>query len=100
MFYYRGTRLFALRQGDFKAHWITQSGYGPDKPEPHNPPLLFNLAVDPSERFDVAGLHPEVLKEMEREVERHKAGLEPCLLQLEEVWGKPRTNTVAPVKAQ
>ena len=54
-FYYRGATLYAARKGPFKAHFITRSAYGADAPEKHDPPLLFHLAHDPSERFDVAG---------------------------------------------
>ena len=59
--YYRGTKLYAARQGDWKIHFITRSAYGPDKPEPHESPLLFNLGNDPSERFDVASKHSDVV---------------------------------------
>jgi len=81
MFYYRGDELFAVRKGPFKAHFITAPGYGtqevPLKFEKHDPPLLFNLAHDPSERFNVAKDHPDVLAEIQREVEKHRANLVP-----------------------
>ncbi len=88
-YYYRGTQLYAVRKGPFKAHYITRSGYGPDQPEKHDPPLLYDLDHDPSERFDVAGDHPEVLADIAREVERHRAGLVPGKPQLEETIKKP-----------
>jgi arylsulfatase A-like enzyme len=84
-FYYRGAELYAVRQGEFKAHYITQSAYGPDKPEPHDPPLLFNLAHDPSERFNIATNHSAVLAEIARAVEEHRAKLVPAKSQLVEV---------------
>jgi arylsulfatase A len=84
-FYYRGTRLFAARQGPFKAHYITRSAYGKDQPEKHDPPLLFQLSHDPSEQFDVAKSHPEVLASIAREVERHRAEMVPGKPQLEAV---------------
>jgi len=46
-FYYRGTRLFAVRQGEFKAHYFTQFGYGQPKPDARDPTLLFDLGSDP-----------------------------------------------------
>ena len=61
VFYYRGDELYALRLGDFKAHFKTQDPYS-NFYQTHRPPLLFNLNVDPSEQFDVANEHPEVLK--------------------------------------
>ena len=67
-FYYRGTQLYAARKGPFKAHFITQSGYGPDKPVKHDPPLLYHLGHDPSERIDVSGAHPDVLVDIANEV--------------------------------
>jgi arylsulfatase A-like enzyme len=81
-FYYRGTRLFAARLGRYKAHYMTQSGYGPG-PEKHDPPLLFDLETDPGESFDVAKAHPETLAAIAHEVERHQAALRPAPTQLE-----------------
>ena len=40
-----------------------------DVPEP-GPPMLFNLAEDPGEQRDVAGLHPGRAEAMQRELER------------------------------
>ncbi len=90
VYFYRGTRLMAVRKGPFKAHFITQSAYGPDsqRPESHDPPLLFNLDVDPAERFDVAKNHPNVLTEIAREVERHLGELKQGKPQLDEILGK------------
>lgn len=81
-FYYRGTRLFAARLGRYKAHTLTQPGYGPG-PEKHDPPLLFDLEEDPGERFDVAKAHPDALVAIAHEVERHQAELRPGPSQLE-----------------
>jgi len=75
MFFYRGTRLFAVRKGAYKAHFLTQPGYREKKIEEHDPPLLFHLGCDPSEKCDVGSNHPEVLAEIAREVERHRANL-------------------------
>jgi arylsulfatase A-like enzyme len=82
MFFYRGARLYAVRRGPWKAHFITQAGYR-DKPHPHDPPLLFHLDRDPSEQYDVAKQNAKALADIQAEVERHKAGLEPPKSQLE-----------------
>jgi arylsulfatase A-like enzyme len=82
-FYYRGTRLFAARLGRYKAHYMTQSGYGPT-PEKHDPPLLFDLEADPGEGVNVSKAHPEILTAIAQEVERHQATLKPVPNQLEE----------------
>jgi arylsulfatase A-like enzyme len=83
-FYYRGTQLYAARKGPYKAHFVTQSAYGPDKPVKHDPPLLFHLGHDPSERFDIAAAHPDVLRDIGEEVERQRARVVPARSQLEE----------------
>jgi len=85
MFFYRDTRLFAVRHGPYKAHFVTQSGYGPDKPAKHDPPLVFELNQDPSEKHDVARQHPEVVAQIRRLVAEHRAGVQPVRSQLEEV---------------
>ncbi|MFP4055390.1 MAG: sulfatase [Candidatus Brocadiia bacterium] len=87
MFFYRGTRLYAVRKGPWKAHFITQAGYG-DRPHPQDPPLLFHLERDPSERFDVAKQNPRVLDEIGELVAKHQAGLERPPSQLEIPLGK------------
>lgn len=76
-FYYRGTRLMAVRHGPFKAHFITQGAYGAEAREPqaHDPPLLYHLEVDPSERENIAAKHPGVLQEIARLVKEHQATL-------------------------
>jgi arylsulfatase A-like enzyme len=82
MFFYRGTRIMAVRKGPWKAHFITQAGYG-EKPKKHNPPLLFHLEKDPSEKFNVAAENPQVLADIQRIVELHKRNLKPPQSQLE-----------------
>ena len=77
MVYYRGREIFAARVGPFKAHFTTQSGYGGDAPAPHDPPLLYNLEEDPSERFDVAARYPEAIGKIKERVAAHEATVEP-----------------------
>jgi arylsulfatase A len=83
MFYYRAYDLMAVRLGPWKAHFRTQTGYGQPQPEPHSPPLLFHLEVDPGENFNVAAQHPEVLAEIAALVEKHQAGMQPAPTQIE-----------------
>ncbi len=82
LFYYRGANLAACRLGPFKAHFFTQAGYGQRDPEVHDPPLLFHLGRDPSERINVAAEYPAVLAEIQAAVERHRATLVPVESQL------------------
>ncbi|GAB3275078.1 sulfatase [Larkinella harenae] len=82
VFYYDSDRLYAIRKGPWKAHFTTHPSYSPDAPVPHDPPLLYNLEVDPGERYEVGKKHPEVIEDLKREVEKHRAGVvavEPLL---------------------
>ena len=46
---------------------------------------FFHLGHDPSEQSDVARNHAEVLADIAREVERHRAALVPGKAQLDEI---------------
>lgn len=84
MFYYHGQELFAVRQGPFKAHFRTKTSYvGQNQAEVHDPPLLFHLEVDPSEAYNVAPQHPEIVAELSRLKQEHEAGVESVVNQLE-----------------
>jgi len=83
MVYYRDTTAYAIRKGRYKAHIRTQSGYGKDPATKHDPPLLFDLGVDPSERFDVAKAHPEVVADLLKALADHEAGVKPVENQLD-----------------
>jgi arylsulfatase A len=84
-FFYRGTRLFAVRKDQWKLHLFTQKGYGQPKPDAHDPPLLFDLNVDPGETFNVAMNHPAVVADLLQEIKRQRETVKPVKLQLEEV---------------
>ena len=77
MIYYNGDELYAVRKGPYKAHFTTYSGYSKEPPQKHDPPLLFHLPNDPGERFDVAAEHPEVIADIQGEVEKYRAALVP-----------------------
>ena len=81
-FYYRGDQIFACRLADWKAHFRTQTGYGQAKLDVHDPPLLFNLRRDPSERFNVAAQHPQVIAQIQQAVKAHRAAVVPGAPQL------------------
>lgn len=74
--FYRGTELYAARLSDFKAHYITQGAYGEfGERKEHNPPLLYNLSHDASEKFDIAKLHPDVIEQINALIDSHKSNL-------------------------
>ena len=76
MFYYRRAELYAVRLGLYKAHFITETSYTKDDNlMHHDPPLLFHLGEDPSEKYNIAEDHPDVIADIMKEVERHQAEL-------------------------
>jgi len=81
--YYRGRKLMAARLGPWKAHFMTQDGYGQTKPELHDPPQLYHLEHDPSEKYDVSKKNAEVISQIRQLVAEHEAGLEAPPSQLE-----------------
>lgn len=89
LFYYRGTNLYAIRLGDFKAHYVTQGEYGQfGEKEIHNPPLLYNLNQDPSEQYNIALQHPDILQAMKNLVMAHQEKMIPGEDQLKNRGGE------------
>ncbi len=83
MFYWRGSKLYAVRHGSFKAHFITRSEYGSDPAVEHLTPLLYNLDHDPAEKFDIANNHPDVIAEIRRIAEAHEQSISPVENQID-----------------
>ena len=83
VYYYRDVEIFAIRKGVYKAHFRTQPEYGSEVVTVQDPPLLFNLNIDPSERHNVADKHPEIIAEMKKILEKHQASVVPVENQLE-----------------
>jgi arylsulfatase A len=76
LFYYWDSELRAVRKGPWKAHFITSGAYGDGEARAeHNPPLLFNVADDPGERYNVAASHADVISDLQREVAAHRKTL-------------------------
>ena len=84
MFFYRGTRIMAVRKGPWKAHFITQAGYY-EEPKKHDPPMLFHLDHDPSEMYNVADKHPKIIADIQKIVELHKKNLKAPESQLDKI---------------
>lgn len=97
VFYYRDEQVYAVRKGDYKVHFITQNEYRTQTAHPitnppteilnnptfQEPPLLYNVNIDPSEEFNIAKRHPEVIDEIKKVLEEHLAGIVPVENQLE-----------------
>jgi arylsulfatase A len=79
LFYYGDNGLTAVRHGAYKAHFAVPGGGGwPGAPAPpKGAPLLYNLDQDPSEKFDLAAKHPEVVAELRRIADEHEKTVVP-----------------------
>ena len=51
--------------------------YRPGEKVRHDPPLLYHPGHDPSEKHDIAKDHPEIIAEINKEVERYRRTLKP-----------------------
>ncbi|MFN0169759.1 MAG: hypothetical protein ACKV22_25330 [Bryobacteraceae bacterium] len=81
-FYYSDTDLRAVRKGPWKMHLETSAPFaGPPGVQKHDPPLLFHLLRDPSEKYNVADGHPEIVMELQEVIARHQRSLKPGVLQ-------------------
>lgn len=84
MFYYHGTRIFAARKGDYKLYFYKNNPLGyPEKMEKLDTLRLFNIAHDPSERYDVFEQHPDVIEQIIASVAQHSATVDPAPSQLD-----------------
>jgi len=84
MLFYRQDELFAARQGNYKAHYITATCYRPDNQRTVQPtPLLYHLHHDPSEVYDKAEEHPEILAEIREMVDSHLRTVERVEAEME-----------------
>lgn len=81
--YYRDVDVYAARLGQYKAHFLTKSGYGKDPLVKLEVPELYDLGVDPGEQFNIAAKHPEVIEQIRQRVKQHEASVKPVENQLE-----------------
>lgn len=83
VFYYTRDKLYAVRKGPWKAHFITRRSYSKEAPVEHEVPLLFNIESDPSEKYDVSADHPDIISELKQARDRHRATLTPTVSHLD-----------------
>ncbi len=82
IYYYRHQYLCAVRKGKWKLHfrYLDHPGreytYSNKSWIDADTPMLYDLEVDPSERFDLAEEHPEIVKELTAIAENYKAEIE------------------------
>ena len=78
IYYYRGEHLRAVRKGKWKLHFSyfdhpgREYSFDYNKWKTAEKPLLYDLEVDPSERFDLADEHPEIVKELTTVAKNYK----------------------------
>jgi arylsulfatase A len=90
VFYYRQRELYAVRQGAWKAHFISEGAYGQFGGKVvHDTPELYNLDIDPSEAFNVAAAHPDVVSQLRKVAADHQATVVPYPSRLEARIGDP-----------
>jgi arylsulfatase A len=85
LFYYGGRGLAAVRRGSYKAHFMipppgTSLSNAP--PAADGPPQLYDLDQDPSEKFDLAAKHPEIVEELRRLADQHAKTVVPVKNQI------------------
>jgi arylsulfatase A-like enzyme len=83
MIYYRGEQIRAVRKGVWKMHLYTKTEYTGEKIVAHDPPLLYNLEHDPSEKYDIGEKHPDVIERLKKVLAKHEATVEKVPSQLE-----------------
>ena len=77
MYYWRQTKLFAVRSGPWKAHFITEGCYGIGEERiEHILPRLYHMESDPEERLEQSELHPMVVARLQSLAEEHKKNVE------------------------
>jgi arylsulfatase A-like enzyme len=83
VFYWREEKLYAVRVGPWKAHFITHGCYGMGAPrQEHETPELYHLEHDPSEKYNVADRHPDVIERLKAIAEEHRQSIKPVENQL------------------
>ncbi len=83
--YYLGAQVFAIRKGPWKMHLKTLNPYIGEQAVAHDPPLLYQLEHDPSERFNLAENHPEVIAELKAILAQHQSGVKPVQSVLDDI---------------
>eukprot|EP00736_Rhodelphis_marinus_P010686 Rmarinus@m.22967 len=77
MFFWREHTLYAVRYGPYKAHFFTRTGFETVKEEAHDPPLLFNVEMDPGEHYPLPPEeHDHVLNAIREAADEHLATME------------------------
>ena len=82
MFYWTRAQLHAVRCGPWKLHVQVREPINYGKGHKLAKPLLYNLDEDPSEKYDLADRHPEIVARLSKRFEQHRDSIEPVVDQL------------------
>ncbi len=74
-FYHKDSELHGVRKGPWKLLTTTNSQTGKEYFD-GKLPLLFNLDIDPSEKYDLSDQYPGIVSELAVEMEKHRDYLE------------------------
>lgn len=86
IYYYNRSDLFAIRKGSWKAHFVIKSSESRDEAGvKQDPLLLYNLDIDPSERFNVAKENAAVAEDLQKEYVKHTASVKKAPFQFDAV---------------
>ncbi|MFI3262069.1 MAG: sulfatase [Rikenellaceae bacterium] len=76
-YYYKGSQIFAVRKGSYKLFVKTERSYMMNNYNFKEPPLLYNIDQDASEKHDIYDKHPEIVKELEELIAKRQAEVVP-----------------------
>jgi hypothetical protein len=65
-----------VRHGPWKLHRVSSTAEWKSETSKHDPPLLFHLEHDPSEKYDVAAQHPDVVQRLSALMTEHESKIE------------------------
>jgi arylsulfatase A-like enzyme len=78
IYFYFDDQLTGIRQGPWKLHLTTiEAASGRTTMQAHSSPSLYHLDSDPSERFNVAADHPEIVERLLKSLKAQRAGVRP-----------------------
>ena len=72
MYYFGGAKLSAIRFENYKVQLREANGINPKK---LTKPELYHLGEDPSEKYNLASKHPEIIKDLINRGEKMKSGI-------------------------
>ena len=75
--YYWNEKLHAIRRGSYKlrVRYVNDPYRTGFKDHAWETPRLYNLDVDPTEQYNIADKHPEIVEALLKDIEEHKASL-------------------------